>query len=296
MSQSIYHRRHLYGILLNAGSALSFYFATFFVRLGAMHNEALSSQVFAFVRYVLGFFFALYLFRKASLPFRWKVPLPVYLRAIFNTLALLFFYESVATGEAATANVLNMTYPAFVALLAIPALKEIPDGKMIGVLAFSLSGIALYVFYPVYDTGSISRSDLWGIGSGLLAAVAILSLRGAAMQARAEEILLWMFAVGSLASFPLAFKGLDQLLTSSAGYVFASASLGVAGQWLLTRSYEYLSATAGSIVSSLRIPIALVAGFFLLQEVPGLSGVLGAALIFTGNLFLALFRRSGKRE
>ncbi|MCB1168962.1 MAG: EamA family transporter, partial [Leptospiraceae bacterium] len=150
--------------------------------------------------------------------------------------------------------------------------------------------------YPVYDTGSISRSDLWGIGSGLLAAVAILSLRGAAMQARAEEILLWMFAVGSLASFPLALNNVDQLLTASAGYVFASASLGVAGQWLLTRSYQYLSATAGSIVSSLRIPIALVAGFFLLQEVPGLSGVLGAAFIFTGNLFLALFRRSGKRE
>tara|TARA_B100001939_G_scaffold239196_1_gene206674 strand:- start:193964 stop:194884 length:921 start_codon:yes stop_codon:yes gene_type:complete len=296
MSQSIYHRRQLYGILLNAFSALSFYFATFFVRLGALYDADLASELFAFVRYLLGFFFALYLFRKAELPFRWKVPIPVYLRAIFNTLALLFFYEAVATGPAGTANVLNMTYPAFVAIIAIPVFREIPDTRMLIVLAFSMGGIGLYVLYPLISTGTISTADLWGIGSGLLAAIAILSLRGAAMQARAEEILLWMFALGSIASFPLAVSSLDQMLEPGGLYVLASACLGIAGQWSLTRSYAYLSATAGSIVSSLRIPIALVAGFFLLQEIPGLSGILGAGLIFVGNLFLALFRRSEKKE
>ncbi|MEQ8350175.1 MAG: DMT family transporter [Leptospiraceae bacterium] len=296
MSQSIYHRRQLYGILLNAFSALSFYFATFFVRLGALYDEALASELFAFVRYLLGFFFSIYLFRRAGLPFRWKVPVPVYLRAIFNTLALLFFYEAVATGPAGTANVLNMTYPAFVALFAIPIFREIPDRRMLVVLAFSLGGIGLYVFYPLYETGNISKPDLWGIGSGLLAAIAILSLRGAAMQARSEEILLWMFALGTVASLPLAYSSLEQMLHPGGLFVLASACLGVAGQWSLTRSYAYLSATAGSIVSSLRIPIALVAGFFLLQEIPGLSGAIGASLIFVGNLFLALFRHSEKKE
>ena len=116
------------------------------------------------------------------------------------------------------------------------------------------------------------------------------------MQARAEEILLWMFALGSIASFPLAVSSLDQMLEPGGLYVLASACLGIAGHWSLTRSYAYLSATAGSIVSSLRIPIALVAGFFLLQEIPGLSCILGAGLIFVGNLFLALFRRSEKKE
>lgn len=275
---------------------MSFYFATFFVRLGSDHNSELSSQLFAFIRYILGFIVALYLFKRAALPFRWKVPTPVYARAIFNTLALLFFYESVATGETATANVLNMTYPAFVALLAIPVFKEIPDRRMVVVLGFSLAGIAIYVLYPVFRAGKFSTPELWGIGSGILAAIAILSLRGAAMQARTEEILLWMFAVGSLATLPLAAQDLKELATGSGGFVFLSASLGVLGQWLLTRSYEYLSATAGSIVSSLRIPIALVAGYFLLQEIPGLSGAAGAGLIFLGNLFLALFRRSEKRE
>ncbi len=296
MSQSIYHRTQLYGIMLNALSALSFYFATFFVRLGSIYNPDLGSELFAFVRYLLGLFFSIYLFRNAGLAFRWKVPMPVYLRAIFNTLALLFFYESVSRGEAATANVLNMTYPAFVAILAIPIFREIPDRRMLLVLGFSLSGIALYVLYPLYSTGTISTADLWGIGSGLLAAVAILSLRGAAMQARAEEILLWMFAVGTVATLPLAIVSLRELQAPSGLFVLASASLGVAGQWFLTRSYAYLSATAGSIVSSLRIPIALVAGFFLLQEIPGVSGILGASLIFAGNLFLALFRRSEKKE
>jgi len=162
------------------------------------------------------------------------------------------------------------------------------------VLLFSLGGIAIYVIYPFVRSGTVSVADLWGIGSGILAAIAILSLRGAAMQARAEEILIWMFALGTVATFPQALGSLDRLLTESVFFVLASATLGVAGQWLLTRSYEYLSATAGSIVSSLRIPIALTVGYFALQEIPGLSGILGAGLIFVGNLFLALFRRPEK--
>ncbi|MCB1165390.1 MAG: DMT family transporter [Leptospiraceae bacterium] len=296
MSQSIYRRRQIYGILLNAASALSFYFATFFVRVGTLSNPEIPSQAYAFVRYLTGFFFSIYLFRRAGLTFRLKVPNALYFRAIFNTLALLFFYESVASGNAATANVLNMTYPAFVALLAIPLLSEIPDRRMLLVLVFSLTGIGIYVLTPLIRSGTISHSDLWGLGSGLLAALAILALRGAAMQARAEEILLWMFGIGSIATLPIVLSDIPDLLSPSVIWVFLSALLGIAGQWLLTRSYEHLSATAGSIVSSLRIPIALIAGFFLLQEVPGLSGVLGAALIFAGNLFLALFRRAEKKE
>lgn len=187
---------------------------------------------------------------------------------------------------------MNMTYPAFVAALSGPLLKEAPGWKTITALIICMAGIGFHLIDP--DTGSISfeQGDVWGLASGILASFAILALRGAAKVTSAREILIWMFGTGSLILFPVVFGQFRLLTAYDALFLLGSAALGVSGQWLLTLSYHKLTAPAGSIISTLRIPIALFFGLVFLSETFYLPAWLGAAFIFGANVLLAIFKRN----
>ena len=274
------------GLFLNLLSALAFYLATVFVHLG-LPGSGVSPEFFASVRYCTGFvLFAavLRLSRRKEIrgPMRF-----VLLRALFNVGAVVCFYRSVAGGETGQANVLNMTYPMFVAVLAPRLLGERVSMAVYALAALCGLGIIVHLIDRLPGF-ALMGAESWGLLSGFLAAFAIVSLRGAARVARIERILAYMFGLGFLTLIPFTFR--DWLNAGAAVWPMAlgSASFGIAGQYLLTISYVRIDATTGSIISSARIPIAVAAGFLFLAEPFSLPGWVGAALIFASNLLLAL--------
>ena len=274
------------GFLLNLLSALSFYLATVFVHLG-LPGSGVSPEFFASVRYLVGFLAfggLLALTRKDEIrgPLRF-----VLLRALFNVGAVVCFYRAVALGETGQANVLNMTYPVFVAVLAPPLLGERVSGLVYGLAALCGLGILVHLLDRLPGF-SPTGPEAWGLMSGVLAAFAIVSLRGAARVARAERILAYMFGFGFLSLIPFTLRDWTSAPATVWPMALGSAACGIAGQYLLTISYSRMDATTGSIVSSARIPMALAAGTLFLSEPFSLSGWLGAALIFASNLLLAL--------
>lgn len=291
MSQYIYdlsHKKNINGFVFNILSAFLFYFATVMVHKGLQLNLDSDAFIYAFYRYYMGSIFFLIIIIKKKIKISYYIPEPVIARGVFNSIAVLLFYFAIQYGETGRANVLNMTYPAFVAIISGPILKEYPNFTTIISLILCLIGIGLYFYEPIIQlTEHILFSDLLGLLSGVIASFAIIALRGSAREVQSEIILFWMFFIGTILTLPFCYKNLFLLDKLDLFYLLTSGIMGVLGQWLLTISYQYLDATTGSIISGLRIPIALIYGFLFLDESFSILSWMGGLLIFSSNIVLA---------
>ncbi len=288
---SFFRNKYYYGIILNLLSAIFFYTATVLLHKGIAlieYSNFQDSIVYAFFRYYIGaiFFTGIIIIKKIKL--NYEIPSAVIMRGIFNSIAVIFFYMAVQIGEAGRANVLNMTYPIFVAILSGPLIKEYINFRTLLILLISFSGMILFFLETFISlTSYFLISDLFGLISAILASIAIISLRSSAKNVPPEIILLWMFVIGIIISLPFCIEKIFLLERKDLYYIMTSSMLGVTGQWLLTISYKYLSATEGSIASSFRILIALIYGIFFLGESFSFLSILGSILIFISIFFLA---------
>ncbi len=291
--QSISQTGFAAGALMNFASAWAFYLATVFVHASATQGRG-DGVFFAFARYALGFglFGVLYAGRFRA-PARASVKF-IALRAIFNVAAVFCFYRSVELGDPARANVLNMTYPLFVAMVAGPLLQEKLSAAVWALIGLSVCGILMTLHEPGEALFSLQAGNLWGLASAALAGVSVASLRGAALASDTTEILFWMFGIGALALSPALAPALQSAETIDWVALGAASALGVVGQWLLTLSYRSLDAAAGSVISTTRIPIALIMGWFWLGNPINPVTAVGAALITACNVLLAIKAKRGK--
>lgn len=290
--QSISRTGFAAGALMNFASAWAFYLATVVVHGSAVAGRG-EGVIFAFARYALGFgLFAILYAGRFRAPDRASVKF-IALRAVFNVAAVYCFYRSVELGDPARANILNMTYPLFVAIVAGPLLKERLSLDVWALVGVSVCGILMTLYEPGEDLFSLQAANLWGLASAALAGVSVASLRGAALASDTTEILFWMFGIGVLALSPALAPALQTAPALDWVALGAASALGVAGQWLLTVSYRSLDAAAGSVISTTRIPIALIMGWLWLGAPIQLMTALGAALITACNVLLAIKAKRG---
>ena len=103
-----------------------------------------------------------------------------------------------------------------------------------------------------------------------------------------------MFGLGAIAMW-LVFHDKIFMPTNRAELYYLSlcSVFGIGGQYLITIGFLFVTAVEGSIISSTRILLAAVLGPFIASDPAlSLSGWIGAGLIFTTNVYLAL-RKSG---
>jgi drug/metabolite transporter (DMT)-like permease len=178
-------------------------------------------------------------------------------RTVFNCIAVYCFYRAVTATSVAEANILNMTYPIFLAVASWFVLKEQRDFIAIGMVGVAFTGIWL-----ILSPGRISPNlqNLWGLTSGITASLAILYLNMSRQYHDTETILFYMFGLGSILIFGLFYDRIFWPGLLEFKYLFLCAAFGVGGQYLLTIGFRYVTAVEGSILSSLRILIAAVLG------------------------------------
>ena len=80
-------------------------------------------------------------------------------------------------------------------------------------------------------------------------------------------------------------------------YLVLCGAFGIAGQYLITFGFRYVTAVEGSILSSTRILMAAFAGPLIAFD-PALTarGWSGAMLIFSANAYLALRKQDAIRK
>ncbi len=276
--------QRLLGGLAVLGSAVCFYLATAIIHWG-QNTVQIETALYTFARFVLGFVVV-----STSLLVGGRLPhcnhLPYILgRMLTNTIAVYCFYKAVEVGSVAEANILNMTYPLFVALFSWFLLPGQRSRFALGVVAFASVGIWL-ILAPAMT--SLHLKDFWGLLSGFFAGFAIIYLNLSRRHDDSQTILWYMFGLGALLMLPLVYGQL-RLPTSTELFFLLSCSLaGVAGQYLLTYGFLYVTAVEGAVVSSSRILIAALLGPLLVADPPlGWSGYLGALIIFGADIALA---------
>lgn len=252
----------------------------------AVPHVTIESAYFVFARLLLGFIVVsttMILQKQRLKPKSYHYLIG---RTVANTVAVFCFYKAVEMGSVAEANILNMTYPLFVAIFSWFFLRGQRDRLSLLIVMVAFIGVWL-----VLSPGDIQPglANVWGLSSGIMAAVAIIYLNVSRHYHDSQTILFFMFGLGTAlmliffhdAIFLPNFKELFFLLSCSV--------TGVLGQYLITYGFLYVTAVEGSIISSSRILLAALLGPVLVAD-PSLTilGWCGALLIFSANVTLAL--------
>lgn len=267
------------------GSAFFFYLATLIIRWAAADVE-ISSAYFVFARFLLGFVVV-----SATMLLQQQSVKPCnhhYLigRAVTNTAAVFCFYKAVEVGSVAQANILNMTYPLFVALFSWFFLRGQRD-----LMAFVIVLVAFVGIWMVLAPGdmNLGSGSLWGMASGITAAAAIIYLNISRQFHDSQTILLYMFGLGMLFMLLFFYDAIFWPNSTELVFLLGCSVAGVLGQYLLTYGFLFVTAVEGSILSSSRILMAALLGPLLVADpVLTATGWIGAFLIFSANASLAL--------
>lgn len=279
--------KQIMGGLAVFASAFCFYLATVVMHHSYL-STSLSSGYFTFMRFFLGL-----LIVSVVLSIKRKTPKPIeyrflFLRAIANLAAVFCFYKAVELTTTAEANILNMTFPVFIAILSWIFIKGEKDygGYFFSAVAFL--GIA---FLLNVGSMSVNSSHFWGLASGLTAAIAMIALNITRQKNDTDVVLFVMFAVGTFVLFAFLRQEIYWPSEYEALFLLLTSFLGILGQYLLTLGQRFVSAVETGIIASTRILLAACLAPLLTQE-PSLAlyGWIGALLIFTANIYLA-FRR-----
>ncbi len=280
-----YSTRELAGIVMIFGSAICFYLATFVIRM-AKTEVIITPEEFLFARLLMGFAIVMMIMgmkKKKPRPRNWHF---LFGRVIANLFAVLFFYTAVEKNGASTANVLNMTYPIFIAIISWFTIKDQRDPVAILISIASFAGVWMILSGNGF---TIDIQNLWGLMSGLCASVAIIYLNQLRREHDSDTILFFVFGAGALFTWALFHGSITMPDTNQFYYLFLCSALGVAGQYLLTIGNKYVTALESGIISSTRILMAAVLGIFLPYDLPLRPvGWLGALLIFSANVYLTI--------
>ena len=267
------------------GSAFFFYLATLIIRWAAPH-VAIESAYFVFARLLLGFIVVsatMILQKQRIKPQKYHYLIG---RTVANTIAVFCFYTAVEMGSVAEANILNMTYPLFVAVFAWFFLRGQRDLLSLLIVAVAFVGVWL-----VLSPGDINPGlkNLWGLSSGVTAAAAIIYLNISRRYHDSQTILFFMFGLGTVLMLIFFRDAIFMPNFEELFFLLSCSIAGVLGQYLITYGFLYVTAVEGSIISSSRILLAALLGPILVAD-PSLtiSGWCGALLIFSANVTLAL--------
>ena len=209
-------------------------------------------------------------------------------RAVFSFSALVAFFYSVQYGSVTNANMLNMTYPVFIFLIA-PLFKLEPLHKLAFLfLLTAMIGIYLVIF-P--DFTNINFGDCIGLLSGIFAAFSIISLAAAREQDSTVLIVFYLMAIGAVCNAVMMAPVFVMPRQGDLPLLIGSGLMGIIAQILLTMGYKYVSAKAGSMVSSSRIVFAALLGFFFFSEALSFRIIAGGLLIITSIIGVSALQK-----
>jgi drug/metabolite transporter (DMT)-like permease len=277
--------RRFLGSLAVFSSAFCFYFSTVVIRL-SKETVLIDPSFFAFVRFLMGFItvsIVMAFLRQPPRPRNYHLLVG---RTFANCIAVYCFYMAVKHTTVAEANILNMTYPVFVAFFTWIFFRSQHDPLALGIVGVAFIGIWLILSPGHID---IKMDNLWGLVSGISAAFAIIYLNMSRQIHDTNTVLFFMFGLGAIFMF-IFFHGRFFLPDATAFYYLVMCGLcGVAGQFLITVGFRFITAVEGGIISSMRIFIAAMLGPFIVGEAPlNLTGWIGALLLFAANAILAI--------
>lgn len=274
------------GIYLLILAELCFAMATVFAKFVTNSSDIPAVEI-TFSRLILGVILAtLYMLKTRTSFIPKRIPL-VIARAILSFSALITFFYSVEHSSVTNANMLNMTYPVFIFLVA--PLFKLEKLHKISLLFLGMAMIGIYlVIFP--DFSHINKGDVIGLLSGIFGAFSIITLSIAREHDSTILIVFYLMAIGTVINLFMLAPVFVMPHISDLPFLIASGLAGVSGQVLLTMGYKHVTAKAGSMVSSSRIIFASAMGFFFFSESLSIRILAGGILIIVAIIGISALR------
>lgn len=214
-------------------------------------------------------------------------------RGIFGALAVLLYFTSVQLTGAGVGTLLNYTYPMWANLFGAVFLGQRTFRGFWVLLALALVGVYLVV-NPVW-TQLPSFGELAGVVSAMLAGAAVLCIKK--LRETDESLsIIWSFSVfGLLFSLPLAVldtlhstKPLPWSNAQGWSLILLIGVLSFLGHVYFTRGYKHTSLQLGSVLA-LTVPVvAVLCGWWFLNEPLSPTFVAGGSLILAASAWIGI--------
>jgi len=217
-------------------------------------------------------------------------------RGTVGALALICVYFAVTTLPLAEAAILQYTYPAFTAVLALLFLKERVQRATMLCIALSLLGLTVMV-KPDLLTGTPSDLDLplLSVMAALMgafgSAVAYVLVRKLS-QNEDSSVIIFYFPLIALPTAVL-LLGDDFVMPGfeALGLLILVGVFTQVGQVGLTKAMAVEKAGKATAYSYVQVIFAAILGLIFFNEMPTVWTLLGGSLIMTGALINALWKR-----
>ena len=246
----------------------------------------------SFFRFAGGSLYAvpLWLWRRTPLPRgrAWRLH---GLRSLLLLLSLTGYFHALTRLPLALAITVSYLSPIFVAVLAVPVLKERPSASIWLALTAGLGGVAIAVAPELAaGFGALSMSRLLGMASAAGAALAFAGVLITARRMAGRDSLWTILLIQSVV--PMAVLALPAALSwrpiaaGDLALVLGVGALGTAGLIGITWAFTRLEASRLAPMDYTGFVWAALIGYFVFGEAPTATTLASAALIIAGCLLL----------
>ncbi|MDE2627674.1 MAG: DMT family transporter [Burkholderiales bacterium] len=282
-------RSDTWPLLVAALATVSFVCMDSLIKLLAVRYEAIQ---LTFFRFAGGSVFAvlLWAWRRTPLPQRaaWRMHV---VRSVLLLLSMVGYFHALTEIPLVLAVTVSYLAPIFVAVLAVPVLKERPAGSIWLALVAGLAGVSISVV-PEFSAG-LNGVTLRRLGGMASAAVAALAYAGVMLLARRQSrsdslwtILLIQTVLPMLLLAAPAAWIWRPMPAGDIAFILLAGGLGTLGLLCLTYAFTRLEASRVAPLEYTSFVWAALLGYVLFDEVPTLATAASATLIVGGCLLL----------
>jgi drug/metabolite transporter (DMT)-like permease len=234
------------------------------------------SAVIAVMTYILS------KIRKVSLSF--KEPKWLISRCITGFSAMACYFYAIPLIPLTTAVVLQWTSPLFVALFSGYLIKEKVSPFLFVCIGIAFAGTVL-IISPSFE--AIETNALYALASGILSALAYLSIRELRSTASSESVVFWFAIFCVIVSLPLSARELTTLSSYEIQILVGVGITAGIGQIGMTRAFHAAKAAYIGAFSYSTVVVSWIYGLYIFDEVLSFWDMLGTLLIVGSGIILA---------
>ena len=220
--------------------------------------------------------------QKVSLSF--KEPKWLLSRCITGFSAMACYFYAIPLIPLTTAVVLQWTSPLFVALFSGYLIKEKVSPFLFGCIGIAFAGTVL-IISPSFE--AIEINAIYALASGILSALAYLSIRELRTTASSESVVFWFAVFCIIVSLPLSAKELTTLSSYEIQILLGVGITAGVGQIGMTRAFHAAKAAYIGAFSYSTVVVSWIYGLFIFDEVLSSWDMLGTLLIVGSGIILA---------
>ena len=273
---------HARAALLMLGSTVFFGLMAVAIRLA---SETLHTFEIAFFRNFFGVVAALPLLLRHGHGLLKTTQLPRYfIRCVIGVLSMFCGFWAIGHLPLAQAVSLSYSTPLFVTIAAVWLLQEQVRARRWAAVVVGFIGV-LVIVRP--GSADFSTGTLIALSAAVLSGLVSIQIKQLSYTEPADRIVLWTTLLWVPMSLgPALFvwewpQGITWLWVAAAGL------LGTGGHMLWTRALKLGDVSALTPISFMQLPVVAVFAYFLFGEALDRWTVLGAAIIFGANAYIA---------